>query len=123
MTDKRQKLSVLILSPSPQVYGGVSVFIETLKAHLTHTEVTSVCVGSIHDRKEPFLALLWRLVSVPFKVLRHIKRQKIDVVHINPTLDFKSTLRDGLIILVLRLAGFRRVLIFFMVTIPILNMC
>lgn len=107
------RLSVLIISPHPQVHGGVSTFIETMKPHLQHCDVTPYWIGSITNEEESTLSTFKRLLLAPWEVVSLVRGQKIDVVHINPSLDPKSTFRDGLILLALRVAGFRRTLVYF----------
>lgn len=107
------KLHALILSPDPRVHGGVSTFIELMKTHLKRTRSSAIWIGSIQGEKESILKQLWRLVSAPLKVACFVLTKKPDVLHINPSLDWKSVLRDGLILLVLRLIGYKHVLVYF----------
>ncbi len=107
-------LSVLIVSPAPEVFGGVSTFIETLKRHLRNCQVEDFRVGSsVHGSKENIFSILKRLCSAPFQIAAMAKRRKFDVIHLNPSLVPKSAIRDGMILLALRLAGVRNVLVYF----------
>jgi len=106
-------LSILMLSPHPSVHGGVTAFVHTLTAHLTRFKVTHLAIGSIQDRHEPLLALLARVVGTPITLARLVRRGNFDVVHLNPSLTWKSVLRDGSCLLILRLLGCRRVLVYF----------
>lgn len=105
-------LSVLMLSPDPRVTGGVTVFIEAMKARLDGCKVTSFWVGSLEDGREGRLAMLGRVLVTPFRLACLVHRNGFDVVHINPSLTYKSALRDGLLLLSLRLIGYRRVLVY-----------
>lgn len=109
----QKNLSVLVLSPDPRVHGGVSVFAEMMKANLKRCRVTSLWVGSIQGQDESMLQVVRRILAAPFATVKLVRRQHFDVVHINPSLTYKSTLRDCLILLSLRLAGFRRTLFYF----------
>lgn len=107
-----RKLSVLILSPYPHIRGGVSAYAETLKAHLRHCDVTAFGVGSPTDNENIF-SLVWRLLNCPVKIVLLARRRKLDVVHLNPSLNVKALIRDGLIVAALVLSGYRRTMIFF----------
>ncbi|MDP1711355.1 MAG: glycosyltransferase family 4 protein [Candidatus Nanopelagicaceae bacterium] len=61
-------------------------------------------VGSIKTLLNP--------LSDAVRLAWHVLRVQPDVVHINPSLNMKSVLRDGLFLLVLRLLGKREVLMF-----------
>lgn len=106
-------LNALILSPDPSVHGGVSTFIELMKRNLTRTHAVPLWVGSRHDQKESLPALVWRLLSVPVRTAYRVRRERIDVVHINPSLDRKSVIRDGLVLLALRCVNYRHTLVYF----------
>lgn len=108
----RARLLVLILSPHPSVHGGVTAFIETMKPHLVQCDIIPFYVGSAQDDKEGAFSKLCRLICAPFAIVSLVRKEKPDVVHINPSLEPKSVLRDGLILLALRLAGFRRTLVY-----------
>lgn len=104
---------VLIISPDPRIPGGQTVFIETLKEHVKETHVLTLHVGHLPGQKENVWDTLKRLVKIPYEAVRLVRTQKIDVVHMNPVFNAKSLLREGLILLALRMAGFRRVMIYF----------
>ncbi|MGB4100935.1 MAG: asparagine synthase (glutamine-hydrolyzing) [Alphaproteobacteria bacterium] len=111
----RPALSLLLISPDPSVPGGVSGFVEMMKTRLKACRITSLWVGSQHKQKESVAAILKRLSSIPFQVARLVRSGEIDVVHINPSLDrsMKSVLRDGLILLMLRVLRFKSIMIYF----------
>lgn len=102
----------LIISPHPDKTGGVADFVGMLKAHLpANIQVDALFAGwrRLPAGLQPFapllplydaLRLLWRLLA------RHY-----DVVHLNPSFN-KALLRDSLFMLVLRLIGTARVLVF-----------
>ena len=111
----RPALSLLVLSPDPSVPGGVSGFVEMMKSRLKTCRVTSLWVGSQHNQNESVAAIFKRLFGIPLQVARLVRENAIDVVHINPSLDrsMKSVLRDGIILLVLRLLRFKSILVYF----------
>ena len=106
-------LSALVVSPNPSVPGGVSVFIECMKRHVTGSQINSFYVGSKGTGNEPVLTTLQRLFTAPLDLARLVKEKKFDVVHINPTFNSKSLIRDGLLLLALHRAGFHHVLFYF----------
>lgn len=107
------KLRALILSPNPRVHGGVSTFIELMKTHLKQTRAYPIWVGSIQGEKEFIVFQLLRLMYVPLKTIFKVLIIRPDVLHINPSLDWKSVVRDGLILLALRLIRYKTVLVYF----------
>jgi glycosyltransferase involved in cell wall biosynthesis len=106
-------ISALVVSPNPSVPGGVSVFIECMKRHVSNSNVESFYIGSSgRGGASPFQTLK-RLIVGPIELARRVRARKYDVVHINPSFDVKSLIRDGLFVLALRAVGFRRVLFYF----------
>jgi glycosyltransferase involved in cell wall biosynthesis len=105
-------LSILMLSPHPSVLGGVSEFAQMLKAHFMRCDVTPFWIGSREESREGRLAAAGRVMATPFRLARLAHREEFDVVHINPSLTYKSAIRDALLLLSLRLIGYRRVLVY-----------
>jgi len=105
-------LSVLIVSPDPSVPGGVSVFIDSMKRHVTRSIVSSFTVGSSGRGGESVSDVVWRLIAAPVALMSRVRAQKFDLVHLNPSFDAKSLIRDGLLVLALRAAGFKRILFY-----------
>ncbi|MGA3091797.1 MAG: glycosyltransferase [Terriglobales bacterium] len=113
MTDQK-RLSVLIISPDPRTRGGVSEFIKMMVPHLQSTDVTHFAVGSTEGiEPENSLKTVWRLMTAPFRVASLVRHKHFDVVHINPSLEPKPLLRDGMILVALRAIKFRRVFVYF----------
>ena len=102
MTDI-SKRKLLIISPSPEVLGGVNNFIATLKKNLQNHEITSFFVGRIG--KENLFASIYRIISSSISFANLLLKNKFDIVHINPSMNYKSLLRDGLLLLILRHNG------------------
>ena len=106
-------LSVLVVSPNPAVPGGVSTFIECMKRHVTRCRVDSFYVGSSGNGDASVWDMAKRLIVAPLKLAFLVRRKKYDVVHINPSFDVKSLIRDGLLVLALRATGFRHILFYY----------
>jgi len=105
-------INVLILSPDPGSQGGVVNFNELLKTRFSDAvKAEYFTIGSRPGRDggarkyiQPLMDaynLNVKLGTIPF-----------DVVHLNPSLNRKSVLRDSLFLLVLRARGIRAVLVF-----------
>ena len=109
MPPKKKKL--LIISPAPEVLGGVNNFIATLKKNLENYEITSFWVGRVG--KENLFASIYRIILSSISFANLLLKNKFDVVHINPSLNSKSLLRDGLLLLILRIIGVKNVLVYF----------
>ncbi len=105
-------VSVLIISPAPRVQGGVSAFAEMLKTHLVRCKVTSLFVGRIHPQ-ESFVTLIWRNIKMLVDVVKLTSENKFDVIHINPSFNTKSLIRDGLILMILRMRNFHNIMVYF----------
>lgn len=113
MKDAGARISCLITSPHPRVPGGVSAFVETMKRHFHITEYRSIWVGRVPGEAESWVRALFRVLYVPLQVFGAIRSGKFDVVHLNPSLDEKSMVRDGLILWAALTAGRAKTLVFF----------
>lgn len=105
-------MKAMILYRDRRWIGGVVSFLESLRHHLSSTwQSEQYQVGLRFGNRFRFLALL-----VPFRdafgLFRAVTRARPDVVHINPSLNLPSLLRDGLFMLVLRMLGTKGVLVF-----------
>lgn len=107
-----QPLRVLMLSVDPRVPGGVAQFIEALESRLQDCDVIHVATGSIPGESENVVSLLLRLVTVPLRVAWMGLRRRFDVVHLNGSLTPNCAVRDGLILLALRLVRSRNILVY-----------
>lgn len=86
-------MKILILLPSLKDPGGVASFYNSLLPHINdHGDVHAKTfeMGSTNTKKtlHPILDQL--------KFIRKLNSEKFDVIHINPSLNFKSFIRDGL---------------------------
>ncbi|MDE1900769.1 MAG: glycosyltransferase family 4 protein [Alphaproteobacteria bacterium] len=106
------KHAVLVISPDPSVPGGVSAFVDMMKRHVTRSDIVSFYVGSSGRGGENPLSVLWRLIVAPARLMRLVRRRLFDAVHLNPSFNAKAMIRDGLLLLALRAAGYRRILFY-----------
>ncbi len=111
-TYERTPLSVLIISPAPSAHGGVAAFIETMKKHAVRCNITSLYVGRAAEDEMPAARIIRVAVLFP-KLIYLMFGNRFDVVHINPSLNYRSLVRDGLILLALRMMPVGRLLVYF----------
>lgn len=105
-------IRVLMLSPHPIQPGGVADYVGMLKANLpSGVAVEDFYIG--RRRLPPVLrplSPLLPLLDAP-RLLLHLLTRRYHVVHINPSFN-KAILRDSLFMLVLRVFGMSRVMVF-----------
>lgn len=106
-----KRISVLVISPPAKAQGGVAAFAETMKKYLQGCDVTSLHVG--RDGGEGAIASALRFCSALCRLIYYVCTKRVDVVHVNPSLNYKSLARDGLILLCLRAIRFTRVMVWF----------
>lgn len=106
-------IRVLILSRDAQWFGGVVNFIATLTRNLGQDfEPVPFLVG----RRKGSLGILMRPLYPIFdavRLARLVRHERFDAVYVNPSLTYASLLRDGLFLLVLRLARVKNVIVSF----------
>jgi glycosyltransferase involved in cell wall biosynthesis len=105
-------MKVMILYRDPRWIGGVVSFIESLRRHFDCTfQSEQYQVGLRFGNPSKLLAPL-----IPFHdavgLFLALCRMQPDVVHLNPSLNFTSVLRDSLFMFVLRMLGRKSVLVF-----------
>lgn len=112
MNAPKKELSVLMLSPPSNVKGGVTTFAETVISNLQNCKVTKLANGSNEEGKESKFSSFLRILSTPIKLVREMRAHRYEIIHINPSLSYKSVVRDCLLLFAARLAGFRNVLFY-----------
>ena len=103
-------MRVLIAVPRLAMPGGVANYYKTLRPYLDEQKVYFE-IGGIPGESGRWRKLR-RLLADNWKFHRLLSRQHFDLVHINPSMDPYSLLRDGLLLLLARLHR-RRVLVFY----------
>ena len=104
---------VLVLCKDFDAPGGVANFVRSIMTHLPRdVEVMQLSIGRPTGRETRTASLI-----APFKdnvaLVRAMRKFKPDCVHLNPSFNWNSLLRDGLFLLVLRVMRFSNVLVFF----------
>lgn len=102
-------IQVLIVGPDRQDPGGVANYYNAVLPRLSDDAVTAhyLEIGSTHGRGR-----LAHVVLDQFRFWQTLHSLRPDIVHLNPSLDLKSFLRDGVFIFLAKLRR-RPVLIFF----------
>lgn len=105
-------MKAMIFYPDPGGVGGVVNFIETLRRHFsTACSSEQYQIGRRLGAGSGVSALLVTLRDA-LGLSGAIRRSRPDVIHVNPSLNLASILRDGLFLLVLRALGRRSVFVF-----------
>jgi glycosyltransferase involved in cell wall biosynthesis len=101
---------VLFATVDPALEGGVASYVRAVRAGFT-VPVRYLYVGSrpgTHSKREAVVRLLrdyWRF-------WRAVRTGGFSVVHVNPSLEGKALVRDGLLVIIARLAGVPTVVLF-----------
>lgn len=89
------RLRVLIVNPDLELLGGVTEYVLQLRKHLT-VERTHFTVGKrVGEQGKAALALRFARDVIQFA--RVLRKTRPEIVHINPSLDWKGFLRDGVL--------------------------
>jgi len=103
-------LKVLILSRDPSWYGGVVNFVELLKNNFTpEVNVESFTIGRRH--KSGLFGRLSTPIYDAFRLYKRVHGSSYEVIHLNPSLNVASLLRDGLFMVVLRCCSCKKVFV------------
>jgi glycosyltransferase involved in cell wall biosynthesis len=108
-----RNIKLLVLCKDFDAPGGVSNFVRSILKNLpSNVSATQLSIGRPTGREGLLAALL-----APFldnvRLVRNVRALRPDCVHLNPSLNWTSLLRDGVFLVVLRLMGVRNVLVFF----------
>ena len=101
---------VLMTAPAGTRLGGVSTYCAEIKREAPE-KVTLLTVGSRSPEETPFRRA-GRVVSDGLRLACAISRMRPELVQLNPSLDPRSAVRDGVLLLVTRACGCRPVVFF-----------
>lgn len=106
-------IRALIFSRDPNWIGGVTNFVETLKSNFSSDIMpTHFQMGQrINDKGE--IRRFFITLFDNIRLVKTLKNQNYDLVHLNPSLNAKALLRDGLFLITLHAMGFSRTIVFF----------
>ena len=103
-------MRVLILHPEFENQGGVSNLYKQLQNKFKIPTLHFV-IGK-RTKEKGFISLIFRMFLDYFRFVMCLKTNNIDLVHINPSLDMKSFIRDGMFALLARLNK-KKIVVFF----------
>lgn len=106
-------LKVLIVSCDFKMDGGVASLVKMISEKFTkNVEAHHFFIGKNLDSRKLFGRFSKTIIDAInlFKTIRH---NNYDVIHINPSLDVKSVLRDGLFMLIINMSKTPKSLVFF----------
>lgn len=105
----KDQIEIVVLGPSLKAVGGVANYYSNLNLtsenNIYYFEVNS-------NLKENTLKKTFRLVTNFFKFARIISSEKVKIVHVNPSLDFKSFWRDAIFIFIAKIFS-KKIIVFF----------
>ena len=111
--DAHEKLKVLLLSREGAWQGGVVNYFETLTTKLSgDIDFERLYIGARWG-KSGIIRGVFNALTDSARLWKKVRGTRFDVVNINPSLDLKSVLRDGLFMLILATAGYGNTLVFF----------
>lgn len=91
-------MNVLITIPRLDLPGGVANYFKTIKPYLNNHKYYFE-IGA-KPNENTFAKQFWRFISDFWRFNKKLKNGKYELVHINPSLGFKSVIRDGILILI-----------------------
>ena len=106
-------LRILILSPDPAVQGGVSSFIELLKRRLSPDIMVDSFVIARRPNERGAIWTLLRVAGDLIRLMNRLVQNRYDLIHLNPSLNFKSVVRDAAFLVVVKVLGRGGVFVFF----------
>jgi len=103
---------ILIISRDFRYQGGVVNYLETLSRTLANPEAYCYFfIGREYGTKLSLLDFFSPLIK-SFRLIKRLRNENVDLVHINPSLNMRSLLRDGLYILVVSFFSRAQILVF-----------
>jgi len=88
-------MKVLMTNPDFDALGGVTGYVTQLRGRFSVDVVHFVVGKRPAERGAP--AMIRRFARDNFRFVSYLRRCAVDVVHVNPSLDWKGVVRDGLL--------------------------
>jgi glycosyltransferase involved in cell wall biosynthesis len=108
-----RRIKPLILARDPAWQGGVRNIVETMVAHFSpNVAPIELRVGQRIGRSSAARRVLFALGD-SIRLAITVMARDVSLVHLNPSLDRRSLMRDGLFLVMLKLVRFRRTVVFF----------
>lgn len=106
-------LKVLLLKPETQQQGGVVNFIATLKGAFSDQVRADDFIIGLRGNRSGLLLRMISTIQDTWHLFKRLKTCEYDVVHVNPSLNPRSLIRDGIFILMMRIMKVRNILVMF----------
>lgn len=104
-------MKILVLSRDVRHVGGVVNFINVLIKNLSNrVHFNRQFIGKRIGSRGHLFELLYPILD-SVKLIKTIIRNNYDLVHLNPSMNKKSIFREGLFIVALRMAGFKKIVV------------
>lgn len=97
-------VKVLITVPHPSFHGGVGNIFKVLK--LDRASSIKYFYNTRQNKSADLISGILMIIRFTFEI------KKFDAVHLNPSLDFKAVVRDGILLLISKMWG-KKVIVFF----------
>ena len=111
--DRNTVIRVVITSRALDGPGGVVNFVGALIRHMPkHVQMKHLTIGRNPNKSKIFQTVSFPIVDI-LRLRRTVKQHVPHCVHINTSLGTNSLLRDGLLLITLKLMRYRKVLLFF----------
>lgn len=104
------KMKILITHPDFSIPGGVAGYLKNLD-HKFKSDTDYFSIGKRSDEKG-VIKRTYRMICDYRKFLKILKKKKYDIIHLNPSLDFQSIIRDGIFLLLGKIHN-KKVIVFF----------
>jgi glycosyltransferase involved in cell wall biosynthesis len=104
------KKSVLVVGVDTEKQGGVANYYSIFKKYCSK-KVRYFTIGS-RKGESNFVDTLFRIVKDYYFFIKNLKTQKYKIIHINPSLDAKSIIRDGIFIIISKIMK-RKIIVMF----------
>ncbi len=109
-TRSRTDMRILITAPDLTKQGGVATYISNITRHLSVS--ANVFTVGHRDQAERRLGGLTRAIGDSEDFHRTIMARHWDVIHLNPSLEWKAVLRDGVLLRIAERKGLKTVVFF-----------
>ena len=106
-------LKVLILSRDLKMTGGVANLVRIISEKFSNNVQTHHFFIGRAANPGHLLGSFFKPVVDAIKLFRQIRNNHYDLIHINPSLDIKSVLRDGLFMLIINMTRKNKTLVYF----------
>ena len=110
LENKKGSKRVLLTGVDTELEGGVANYYSIIKKYF-NKNIDYFTIGSRKDETNYF-GLLFRIIKDYIKFIKKLKKQNYDIIQINPSLDFKSIVRDGIFIIISKIFN-RKVVVMF----------